>query len=98
MQPAFIMEGDAMGAQTARSNVAFGRPGFSSLREAHAIWRVLKGEDAKMVASDLDVPLNVLLPWIQESQQGSIPRETDSAAPLLSDPVCTDGQTAFPSL
>jgi hypothetical protein len=38
---------------------------FSSLREAQAIWRTLNGEDVQSVSQSVNIPLAVLLPWLE---------------------------------
>jgi hypothetical protein len=81
--------GNTMGLQSGRSAMCSKRLRFASLREAQAIWRVLHGENAQSVSADLDVPVTILLSWLEEFNQVSCSRlpttGTSPAKELLSE-------------
>jgi hypothetical protein len=97
MQRTQTREGDDMGSQMGSLTALSERLSFTSLREAQAIWRVLNGENAQTVSTDLDVPVTILLPWLEESKQIPEPRETEPGIPLAMDPLGDSGQAVFSS-
>ena len=70
---------------------------FTSLREAQGIWRVLNGENAQTVSSELGVPLTILLQWLEQSGQIRETQKAGGAKTMVSDQPGDSGRPAFTS-
>jgi hypothetical protein len=70
---------------------------FASLREAQAIWRVLHGENAQAVSADLDVPVTILLSWLEEFNQVSRSRVPTTGMSPAKELLSESGQPAYHS-
>ena len=86
-----------MGPQTDSTIALSERPRFASLREAQAIWRVLNGDSAEMVSSELDVPVTILVQLLEQSGQVREPRMRLESTSMVSDQPEDSGRSAFPS-